>query len=80
MPGTIHKLKVWTEFYVDLESGLKKFEIRINDRDYKVGDYLLLCDYNKNTDEYSGKEIFKQITYIVEGFGLKDGYICLGIE
>lgn len=49
------------------------FEVRRNDRDFKVGDYLVLKEYDPNTEKYSGEEITVQIDYSIvlpepEGF------------
>lgn len=40
-----HKLKCWPEFFIVVQSGRKNFEIRKNDRDYKVGDELILSEW-----------------------------------
>ena len=42
---TIHKLKLNAAYYDDSASGIKTFEIRKNDRDFKVGDILELREY-----------------------------------
>jgi hypothetical protein len=70
--GTIryHDLKTWTEFYKEVEIGNKNFEVRKNDRDYQTGDYLILREYNKDTNEYTGKKLFKRITYILNNENL----------
>lgn len=41
----IHELKLDTEYFDDVKSGLKTFEIRKNDRDFKVGDVLALTAF-----------------------------------
>ena len=41
----IHELKLDTEYFDDVKSGLKTFEIRKNDRDYQVGDLLSLSRF-----------------------------------
>lgn len=38
----IHKLKTWPEFFLALEMWRKMFEVRKNDRNFSVGDTLLL--------------------------------------
>lgn len=77
-----HELKILPEYFAAVKDGSKTFEIRKNDRDYMVGDYILLKEYDKNTG-YTGNEILVEITYMItsEQFdGLKDGYCVLGIE
>jgi len=40
-----HDLKAWPEFFDALASRRKTFEVRKNDRDYQLGDVLLLREY-----------------------------------
>ncbi|WP_270346603.1 ASCH/PUA domain-containing protein [Enterococcus thailandicus] len=82
----IHELKILPEFFEAVTSGRKQFEIRKNDRDYKVGDQLVLreIDYvhNENiSDElfYTGDSYKAEITYITD-YAQKDGYVVLGIR
>ncbi len=41
----IHELKLDEEYFDDVKSGLKTFEIRKNDRNYQVGDLLALSRF-----------------------------------
>lgn len=43
----VHKLKCWTEFFAAIQQGRKTFEIRKNDRDFRVYDWLLLQEWQK---------------------------------
>ena len=45
-----HDVKLVSDFYDDSASGVKSFEIRKNDRDYQVGDYLNLREVNYSTN------------------------------
>lgn len=38
----IHELKCESKYFAKIMSGIKTAELRLNDRDYKVGDYLIL--------------------------------------
>ncbi|MFS5544631.1 DUF3850 domain-containing protein, partial [Streptococcus agalactiae] len=50
-----------------------------NDRDFKVGDELLLREYDPQKG-YTYRCIVRKITYILSDFiGLKDGYVILGV-
>lgn len=80
----VHELKVWHEFYDSLVtedlSKRKTFEVRRNDRDYKVGDFLLLKDYYPKVKAYSDKFTWKRITYILNDIRfLPKDIIVLGI-
>lgn len=40
-----HELKTLTQFFPFVKSGAKTFEIRLNDRNFQVGDTLLLREW-----------------------------------
>lgn len=50
-------------FYECVASGKKKFELRVNDRNYAVGDMLLLREY---AFEYTGKAILCKVLYCLD--------------
>lgn len=80
-----HVLKTWPQYYEDVESGNKTFEVRKHDRDFKVGDTLLLQEFDpskKASQQYSGKELEFTITYVLLGgnFGIQEGYVVMGIK
>ncbi len=64
----------------------KQFEVRLDDRDYKVGDYLFLLETRYNFEEmragklleYTGRWLEVQIIYKLKGYGIKDGWCILG--
>ncbi len=76
----IHELKIIPKYFEDVKSGKKNFEIRKDDRDYKVGDLITLKEYENG--QYTGREIKNlPIIYILRGatkYGLMDGYCILG--
>jgi Domain of unknown function (DUF3850) len=63
----VHELKSWPCYFEPVISGHKSFELRINDRQFAVGDVLWLREYNDKTEQYSGREIRKRVTYLLEG-------------
>jgi hypothetical protein len=78
---TKHYLKTIPQYFEDVASGSKTFEFRKNDRDYQVGDILILQEYFPETLMYSGLTVRRQITYILENFnGIEPGYAILGIK
>lgn len=74
-----HKLKILSEYFqMQLESK-KNFEIRKNDRNYHVGDLLILKEYDPRTRRLSGRYMIVEITYITN-YMQKDGYVVLGTK
>lgn len=76
-------LKTHPEYFKAIESGEKTFDIRKDDRGYKVGQTLLLQEFDPEKQQYTGKELNYIITYIlrdVPKFGLKPGFCILSIK
>lgn len=75
-----HTIKAWTKYYEAIASGEKNFELRINDRNYSVGDTLEIQEWNVETG-FTGKTVTRHITYILEGgkFGLAEGYVIMSL-
>lgn len=73
------ELKIRPEYFKEVRSGYKRFELRKNDRDYAVGDILVLNEYDGA--EYTGESIKVQVRYILKNcpeYGLQQGYCILG--
>ena len=76
----LHELKCWSGPFNEILSGKKKFEYRLNDRDYEIGDELNLCEWNIGTG-YTGREIKRKVTSILKaGFELPVGFCIMSIE
>ena len=84
MPKKLHQLKIDYDYAIAKLMGLKPFEIRMNDRNYKAGDLVCYEVLNKHLadTEYVKKMIEKleQQTFIIVyttsyRFGLRPGYI-----
>lgn len=62
---TTHNVKSWVPFFQAFKSGNKKHDMRdMIDRDYKVGDELILEEYDPFKGEYTGDTLRMRITYI----------------
>lgn len=77
-----HELKCWIDVFYDMYIGLKTFEVRLNDRNYQVGDSLLLKEWDSDTNTYTGRQILKRVTYILYGgqFGLPENTVVMAIR
>jgi hypothetical protein len=60
---------------------LKRYEVRKNDRDFQIGDELLLKEWEQ-LGYYTGREIVVIVTYITRAgqFGIPEGLCVLGIR
>lgn len=77
-----HRLKTWQQFMMDVATGKKPFEVRLDDRSYQVEDKLLLLGWDNNKKEYTGQEIEAEVTYILTGgqFGIEQGFVVMGVK
>lgn len=74
-----HDIKLAAIYFDDVQSGKKSFELRKNDRHYKVGNLLNMHEYLDGKD--TGRSINAEIVYIIEDYtGLEEGYCILGTK
>jgi ribosomal protein S17 len=62
---TIEK-KVWPEYFQRIIGGDKKYELRLADFECGIGDVLLLKEWDPKTKEYTGREVSKEVTYVIK--------------
>ncbi len=77
-----HELKTWPDPFRAVASGRKKHEVRKFDRNFEVGDLLILQEYDPNTNLYSGQELKVHVSYITPPgtFGLPPDIGVLSID
>lgn len=83
-----HRLKTLPQFWDRAQSGQKTFEIRLNDRDYQLGDILELQLFDGKHYVQDGlsrsspiKTIRRRVAYILSHFeGLAPGYVAMAVE
>jgi hypothetical protein len=92
----VHDLKVWPEFFEALADGRKTYEVRKDDRDFQVGDGLLLREWEPLNNgfhkmgSYTGRAVVAEVVHLMRGplaFGLAlgdllvpSGVVVLGID
>lgn len=84
----IHELKTWPSYFNAVRDGIKRFEIRKNDRDFAVGDQLHLREFDPGKDvtidawKYTGRELWCRILYKMDGgrLGLDPHFCILSLE
>lgn len=80
---TTHNLKIWPTHYNDIIAGKKRFDFRQNDRGFRVGDRLHLTEWDPDTEEYTGRDVLAEITYIQHSHthpGIPRDHCGLGFE
>ena len=84
----IQKLKTDPEVFQASWNGQKSWEIRKNDRDYQVGDALVLEETKYTGEEmktgewpleYTGRKLLLEVEFILPGpvYGLQDGWVIM---
>lgn len=79
--AALHNIKLNIEFCDDVYKHKKNFEIRKNDRNYKQGDFIKFIPVNSEGETIH--EVMEQlyvITYVLSGWGIKEGFVGLGIK
>lgn len=78
--SAIHRLKTWPIFFAEVRSGAKPFEARKDDRNFQVGDTLILQEWSNHTEQYTGEEETRIVTYILRGTEhVAQGFCILGM-
>jgi hypothetical protein len=82
MPRQLHELKCIPPHFQHVVDGTKRFEVRLNDRDYQLGDLLDLQEYVPATEAFTGRSCLTMVTYVLKGgqYGIHDAYVVLGIK
>lgn len=74
-----HRIKILLNFCDDVLYGDKTFEIRENDRGYQKGDRVVFQPYEPFVKHPISDKVY-EITYVLSGWGLKNGYVVFGIK
>jgi hypothetical protein len=81
----LHELKCEAQFFDEIVTGRKPFDLRKNDRHFQTGDMVKLIrgfsDRNEWRVDADALPWFADITYILEQYaGLNNGYCILGLR
>lgn len=81
----VHELEILPNYFEDVKSGIKQFEISFNDKKFKVGDCVILKEYDDYREFFTGRKIRVKITYLLTyseagQFGLMAGHCIFGFR
>jgi len=71
-----HNLKTWPKFFEMVRSGRKTFELRVNDRNFQVGDILDLHEWVPETETYTGRRECRLVADVIDLAPLSE-YVAL---
>lgn len=74
-----HRIKCWPEFFDAIQRDLKRFEIRENDRGFKVGDVIDLQEWEPRTGRYTGRTQRVEVLYLT-GWGQPGSQVVMSIK
>ncbi|KMV67781.1 RNA-binding protein [bacteria symbiont BFo1 of Frankliniella occidentalis] len=72
-----HELKILTEHFIPVLDGLKRAELRKNDRNFAAGDKLVLMEWD---GDYTGDGCERIITHVADVGAYLPGYVLLSME
>lgn len=75
---SFHELKTLPTFFEEVYTGRKTFEIRKDDRGFRVSDTLWLREFNPVGGVYTGRSCTKRVTYITN-FAQQEGVVVMGL-
>lgn len=75
-------LKIKPEYFEAVKSGKKTFEVRFDDRGFKVGDIVVLREIDaRDSYQFTGRYIEVEITYIFDDAEYcKPGFVVFGFK
>jgi hypothetical protein len=80
----VHNLKLWPQFWVTTTNAIRSFDIRNNDREFEIGDVIRFQEWEPSTRQYTGRECYREITYVLRARdcpakAITEGYVALAI-
>lgn len=89
-----HHLKTWPEHFALVWNGRKPFEVRVNDRDYRVGDVLCCHEWvpedrhesdlygvaRRTAEGYTGRSAWGEVLHVASDLGVERGCVVMGVR
>jgi hypothetical protein len=74
------RIKTWTGNFWPIFDGTRRFDIVLDDKDYKVGQLLEQWECDEGTEAYTGRVVISEILHkVTNAPGIKEGYCVLGL-
>lgn len=85
-PRKAHILKCNSLYFDWVRQGHKTAELRLDDREYKIGDFIILCQNNDSQGKiHTGRRQILEITHVLHtrdphAEGLTPGYVMISFR
>jgi len=83
IPVRGHEIKTWPKHFNAVWEKEKSFELRKNDRNFRIGDWLILLEFNPEEVSYTSRYAIGMVSYILgstKDGGLKSDFVCMSFE
>lgn len=71
--------KILPQYFQEVQSGKKNFELRKDEDNIQEGDVLVLNEFNDGSR--TGRYVIRRVTYVLRNvpeYGLQEGYCIIG--
>lgn len=71
--------KILPQYFREVQSGKKNFELRKDEDNIQEGDILVLNEFNDGSS--TGRSVIRRVTYVLRNvpeYGLQEGYCIIG--
>jgi len=75
-----HELKIERHWFHEIQGRRKRCEVRKDDRGFRVGDVLILNEYDREAERYTGAMVRRIVSHILRDVpGVEAGYVVLSL-
>lgn len=79
----VHELKCWPESFELIRRDMKAAEVRCNDRNYRSGDVLVMCEWDPRLELYTGRQLTRRVMDVLAPGkfpGIEKGFVMLSLS
>ncbi len=58
----VHHVKSWPQYFASIKEGQRTHDLRRNDREFQVGDLMILAEFDPQAQKYTGETCEVEIT------------------
>lgn len=79
--GVRHTVRAHPDSFQPMWDGLQTFDVRENDRDYKVDDSYQVMEFDPAVEKYTGRMLGASLSFILQGkYGLPPNIVVMTLS